>query len=270
MEWPKNDEKEVPTVTLHFMRHSIKAGASADMTDQQIPLTDQGRELAAKKLEAPLDMRFSHVAGSSRVRTHETAVIAATQNPAVTPNEFQVGKVRSLAELDFDTNEADVYGRRFADEYRKGRLLPFLIKESDALAKESGDTTSSTYSRMAANIAKLIERTYEAASRGASILEQSHNTDNEKNDFERVFVTHASIQESFLLKLVEKMKGESARDELLSKIGDNGFEYVEGFDTTLSKKNGEIQVRITYKKGDYSFDEVVPQSVLEEIIKEGE
>lgn len=259
----------MPKVVLHFMRHSIKAKAAEGMTDHQVPLTPEGRELAAKKFEAPLDMRFAHVAGSSRLRTHETAVTAATQDPEANPTDLGLGKMRSKDGLDFVVDEESEYGKRIEEFFTTGRGMSFLVHESDSLAQESGDTTSSTYSRMAANIAQIIYRNFKAASRGASMLEQSEHPENELNDFERVLATHATIQESFLLKVVEKMKGETARDELLSIIGESGFGYTEGFDATLSKENGEEQIRITYKKGDYVFDEIVPASVIKEIAEEG-
>lgn len=122
---------------------------------------------------------------------------------------------------------------------------------------------------MAANIAEIIYRNFKAASRGASILEQSANPKNENNDFERILATHGAIQESFLLKVVEKVNGAAARDALLLLIGENGFDFTEGFDVTLSKENGRENIRITYKKGEYTFDEIVPISVIEEIIEEG-
>lgn len=147
--------------------------------------------------------------------------------------------------------------------------MTFLVHESDALAKKTGDTTSCTYSSMAAGIARAIFHSYEIASRGATVLEQSENPKNELNDFERILATHGTLQESFLLKVIEKMKGAGARDELLQLLGGTWFDFNEGFDVTLLKVHGEEQIRLTYKKGDYTFDEIVPVSVIEEIIEEG-
>lgn len=256
----------MPKVVLHFLRHSIKEKAP-EKDDKDIKLSPEGRALAAEKFDDPMDMRYAHVVGSPRVRTHEIAVAAATGDSSLRPEDLGVGKVRVDETLDFK-DEGGVYGEAFNKAYTDGRLLPFLLQESDVLARENGDTASSTYSRSAANIASIIHRNYEVASRGAAILEQSENPENTRNDFERVLATHGTIQECFLLKVVEKLKGVQERDILLSLIGDNGFDYVEGFDVTLSKDNGVETIRITYKKGDYTLDENVPIEIIEEI--EGE
>lgn len=259
----------MPQVVLHFMRHSIKEKAP-EKSDTDILLSPAGRELAAKKFENPTDMRFAHVVGSPRVRTHETGAVAATQNPETNPADLGIGKVRVDEALDFKVDERDEYGRRLYEAFAAGEYLSFLLNESDALAKEKGDTESSTYSRMAADVANIIYRNFKAASRGASILEQSEHPENEPNDFQRILATHGGIQESFLLKAVEKLKGVAERDKLFALIGGNAFDVTEGFDVTLTKEGGEEKIRITYTKGDYTFDEIVPVSVIEEIIAEGE
>ena len=97
-------EELLPRVVLHFLRHSIKEKAP-EKRDQEIQLTPEGRRLAAEKFENPIDMRFAHVAGSSRVRTHETAAAAATGNPEVKLEELGTGKVRVKEALDFDIQE---------------------------------------------------------------------------------------------------------------------------------------------------------------------
>lgn len=270
MEWPQNKaEKILPKVVLHFLRHSIKEKAPKGTDDKDIRLSDEGRKLAAEKYENPMNMRFSHVEGSMRIRTHETAAIAATRDSQINPKDLGVGKIRTNEALDVDTDEEKEYGKRFFKEYGAGRLMTFLIHESDAFAKGISDTSSSTYSRMAANIAGIIYGNFKTASRGASILERSANSENESHDFERILATHATTQECFLLKVAEKVRGVTARDELLSVIGENGFDVTEGLDVTLLKEDGQEQIRITYKKGNYSFDEIVPASVIEEIIEEG-
>lgn len=261
-------EKELPKLVLHFMRHSIKEKAP-EKSDVDILLSEAGRELAAKKFNAPIDMSRAHTVGSPRIRTHETAAIAAIRNSATNPEDLGIGKVRVSEALDFDVDESGEYGNRLYGAFEAGKYLSFLLNESDALAKEKGDAASSTYSRMAANIAGIIRRNFEAASRGARRLEKSGNSENEGNDFRRILATHGGIQESFLLKLVEKTKGIAARDMLFSSIGGNGFDFTEGFDVTLSKENGEEKIRVTYKKGEYVFDEFVPVEVIQEIMEEG-
>ncbi len=266
-EWPENKiEKELPKVVLHFMRHSIKEKAP-EKSDEQISLSPEGRKLAAEKFENPLDMRFAHVVGSPRVRTRETAVAVATGNVEI--EDLGIGKVRVNELLDFVVDEVGNYGKRFIEEFIAGRVMSFLVKESDQLAQESGDTTSSTYSRMAANIASIIYRNFEAASRGASILKQSENPQNKANDFERILATHGTIQESFLMKVAEKVKGIEERDALILAVGEGGFGFNEGFDAVLSKENGKEKIRITYKKGEYVFDEVVSPEIIREIMGEG-
>lgn len=243
--------------------------SAPEKDDKDVLLNDEGRHLAAEKFEKPLGMRFGHVAGSSRIRTLETAVIAATQDITKEPEDLGIGKAREKKDLDFYVDENGEYGKRYNKAYDGGKMMAFLMRESDDLAKEYGDTTSCTYSRMAANIARIIYQNFQAAKRGAAVLEQSKNQKNELNDFERILATHGTIQESFLLKVVEKLKGIEARDAFFLVIGEKWFDFTEGFDVTLSKENGEEKIRITYKKGAFLFDEIVSVGIIEEIISEG-
>lgn len=261
-------EKVNPKVILHFLRHSIKEeGTGKD--DKDISLSGEGRELAARKYENPLDMRYAHVEASPRMRTQETAATTATKDAKARPEDLGVGKMRIREALDYNLDETEGYGKRLYEKDAEGKLLSFLLHESDAAVRASGDTTSSTYSRMAANIAGIIYRNYQTASRGASMFERSEHSQSEHNDFERILATHGAIQECFLLKAVEKVKGIAAHDALLAVIGEKGFDFTEGFDVTLSKENGMRQIRITYKRGEYVLNEIVPVSVIEEIIEEG-
>lgn len=271
----RSESLNYPKVVMHFMRHSIKENPPVNedapkKEDAQIILSEPGRVLAAEKFPEKTDLRVAHIEGSPRVRTHETGVIAATKDATMNPKDIGTGKLRINEALDFVIDGEGVYAERIAREYEKGTLLSFFVNESDSLAREIGDTKSSTYSKLAANIAGIVYKNFQAASRGVSVLEQSKSTENAQNDFERIFATHGIIQESFLLKVAEKVKGIAERDTLLSVIGENGFDYVEGFDAILSKENGEEQIRIVYKKGDYVFNEVVPETVIQEIISEGQ
>jgi len=264
----KESSDKKPKVILHFMRHSIKEKAP-EKNDTEIQLNEAGRKLASTKFDAPVDFRFAHTVGSPRVRTHETATIAATGDPEATPTDLGLGKMRVNPDLDFGLDVQNPYGKKFYDEFMAGKAMPFLVHESDALAKLEGDQVSSTYSRMAANIAKIVYKNYEVALRASSILDKSENPENEQNDFERVLATHGTIQESFLLKVIEKMKGESARDELLEIVGLNGFDFIEGFDVTLAPEGDAIQIRLTYKKDTYILDEIVPPEIVKQIVDEG-
>jgi hypothetical protein len=202
------------------------------------------------------------------VRTIETAAVVATQNPDTNPDDLGVGKVRTTDDLDFVARETS-YGKAFNQSYDDGRVMSFVVNESDKLAKETGDEESSTYSRMAARVAGIIYDNVETAIRGAEILAQSSNPKNAPNNFERILATHATVQESFLLKVVEKVQGYKERDALLALIGENGFDFVEGFDVLLSKEGDEEKIRITFKKGDYVFDELISKELLKEIADGG-
>ncbi|MEI8096637.1 MAG: hypothetical protein WCG73_00870 [Candidatus Moraniibacteriota bacterium] len=262
-------EKIEPKLVLRFLRHSKKERVLEEVEDKDIPLSVEGRDLAAIKYETPLDFRYGHVVGSPRIRTQETGAVAATQNSETILEDLGVGKVRVDESLDFFVDDT-LYGKRFHKAYAEGNLMSFIVHESDIIAKETEDVSSSTYSRMAANIARIIYRNFEIASRGASVLAQSENTENKQNDFERIIATHAGIQESFLFKVVEVIKGREEREALLSLIGETGVDFTEGFDVILSKENGEEKIRIVYKKGEYVFDEVVSADSLKRIIEEGE
>lgn len=261
----KPESMQYPKVTLHFLRHSIKEKSPKEVEDKDIHISTEGRDIAAQKFDDVMNLRFGHIVGSPRIRTLETAAVAATMDSEVNPEDLGVGKVRINEVLDFVADDTE-YGKRFVEAYKKGQDLSFLVHESDVLAKETGDINSSTFSRMAANVAGIIVKNYDVAVRGAAMLDQSVNPANEQNDFERILATHATVQESFLLKLIEKMKGIDERDALLSLIGENGFDYVEGFDVVLTKEGSEERIRIKFQKGDFVFDEIVPIELIKELV----
>lgn len=256
---------EYPRVTLHFLRHSIKEKSPEEIEDKDVHISNEGRDIAAQKFDDEMNLRFGHIVGSPRIRTLETAAVVATMDSEVNPEDLGVGKARINEALDFVADDTE-YGKKFVEAYKNGRTLSFLVHESDALAEETGDINSSTFSRMAANVARIIIKNYDVAVRGAAILDQSVNPANKKNDFERILATHATVQESFLLKLVERVRGIQERETLLSLIGENGFDYVEGFDVVLSKEGSEEKIRIKFQKGDFILDEIVPIEVLKELV----
>jgi broad specificity phosphatase PhoE len=268
MEYPKFEAKETfPTLTLHFMRHSIKE--KSDAQDAGVHLSEEGRKQAVDRYEQPIDLRFGHVVGSPRLRTKETAFLAATKDQSQEIENAPIGKIREDDRLDFKADENTLLGKAMYEAYNNKKTLSYYVYESDKLAQQHHDVESGTYLRMAGNIAEILLENYETAVRGKAILEQSTNQNNKPNDFERILGSHQGVLESFLLRYCEKVNGVEDRDKLLSIIGEEGFGFNEGFDVVFCKDGSDIAIEISYKKGDFSLREKIIPDILSEMVKEG-
>ena len=174
--------------------------------------------------------------------------------------------------LDFDLEANNPYVKAAVEAFKKGQLMKFLVDESDKMAAETGDNTSSTYSRMAASIASIIKKYVGVAPRWDELV--NNTTKNYQPIMERFFGTHQAIQESFLAKVIELMKGVEERDKFIKLVKNKGFDYTEGFKTEIVTKLGEpaLLVRVLYNKAGptpdetFIFDEILPMETLELII----
>ena len=80
--------------------------------------------------------------------------------------------------------------------------------------------------------------------------------------------------ESFLLKLIEGVKGTGERDRLVKALGNNGFDFSEGYEIDITTENAgeEPKMHIRYTKPakgnneEFVFDEDIPLGLVEEIV----
>lgn len=273
-------------IALNIFRHSERAKREG-VPDEKEELTRRGAEMALDKHEA---MKFPFVGieqsvafGSPRSRAKQTAVFVMGG-----PDMFEGSE--SLTELEEKINEGRRYGtklstdkrldfssgsRSYAEEmdraYAEKRYLRFLVEESDALAASLHDNAASTFSRHAAGIAEIIKKYITIAPRFDALVKKGKC----EQWMERFFGTHQGVGESFLIKVVEKIKGTRARDELLAILGP-GFNFVEGYQILIetSEKGGKPTVTLVYQKQDKNgkivcnIHESLSEELLEEIIHE--
>lgn len=268
-------------IALRFFRHDKKETAAPGQTDQKVRLTAEGRK-HAQSLAGETDLDQAMAFASPRERTQETAAfIMAGKSDDITGDESldtlrvkldggkdHGSKIAVDPRLDFNLEADNAFVKAFYAAYKKGETMSFLVHESDKLAAEVGDNESSTYSRMAANVASIILKYCKVAARWDQLV--SDPAKEYKPELERFFGTHACIQESFLAKVIELTRGETERDAFAASIP-QGFDYAEGFTLDIATKvSGESPaIRISYKKGDFVLEENLSKDLLEKIVEGG-
>ena len=161
----REGEKQVETkVILEIMRHGEKEIAH-DKSNEEIRLSEKGRNDAIEKGErrSP-DINSSVAWGGDKKRTQETAALV------MLANEITDGKLdsnASLEEINETVNKGLGFGKKIGIDnrlsfypngptgpdlqksFKEQRLLNYLLEDSDKLAIEKVDKTTSTYSRFA-------------------------------------------------------------------------------------------------------------------------
>lgn len=294
--------KQETHVKLHFFRHAKQRGLTADeklagLTDKDRPLEveDSKGMMYAKSLASTDTNTDQTVAyGSPRIRSQQTAMLKAygAENDfegATTYEEMKdyvnegraVGsKIGQDDRLNFNEGGAE-FNKAMNDAYEAGEYLPWIINESDQVAKDNNDKEASSYTRQAGNIAQIIKKWMQASGNWNKIFSESKNDTNEQkyddNTLERFFGSHQGVCESFLLRYVEKTEGVEIRNELLNSIG-GGFNFVQGFDLDIvDDANGNKITTLTFNvPGATAADPTTPlvipidQDVLNELINDAE
>ena len=283
---PRNENNEKPPETkidLHFFRHSIKSNEKISEHDHDRLLSKEGRELAVERAYQDANLEQSVAFGSKRFRAQETAgFVMAGSNEEITGTEtmdelkekldqdLKVGsKIGIDDRLNFLDDSTSPLGKKLDEAIARGEYLKALVEESDRIAKETGDSSGANYSRKAADIARVIEKYIKISPRWNKLVEEKPET--YKPTLERYLGTHQGMQESFLAKIIEKTDGIEARDAFVKMLGNNGFDFIEGFETEIvADSTGKTAIKISYRKEDknFSFEREVPQSFVKEIIKE--
>lgn len=283
----ENEKSVESKIRLHFFRHA-EPERDPQKTNNEFELTNTGKTQAIEKSqEIRSDNLDQSVAfGSPRRRAQQTAgfVMGAESVDSIQGDEsleqlkekldsrLKVGsKIGIDPRIDFYLDKNTPFGEKAYDAvFNKKNYMQFLVEESDKLAEELNDDKASTYSRQARNIAEIVKKYIKVGTTWDKLVASGKYKNPE---LERFLCSHGGVVESFLLKIIEKTKGIQERGKLL-KLLPHQFEYVEGLDITITTKGSEHFLHVSFTKkgeggeGDYVFDEDVPLSILDEIIKE--
>ena len=269
-------------IVLKFMRHDEKSKVEPGQPDERVKLTEKGRKHArglSKFENMPQTVGF----GSPFDRAQETAGQVMAGDALSLTGEEPLSDLKNIIDADlkygtklgvdsrlgFFIDKSTEYGKAANDAFGKGQWLPFLTEKSDELAQESGDDKSSTYSRMAAGVAEIVNKYLAAAPRFDSLVKDKGY----EKDLNRFFVSHQGVLESFLAKIVEKTQGKQELGYLIKALNNQGFAFAEGFEMDIEMQNGEPKIKVSYKKeGEhpFKFHETVSEELLKEIIYEGD
>lgn len=279
IESPENYNSKV---AIHIFRHGEKEVAGT-RPDFAIELTDQGRQQAMDKSVPGTVVEQSVAFGSRRKRARQTAAFAMTgQLDKINGDESLdqlyekldknlkiSSKIGIDYRLDFNIDFNSEYGKQVGLAMDNDQLMTFLVEKSDDLASKLNDTEGLTYSRAAANIAKILQKYLKVGERWNSIVK---NGNYKSNTLERFLGTHQGVLDSFLAKVIEKTKGKDELDKFLSAMNGAGFNLVEGFKVEIINQDNGQKVNINYKKEKngqkvYEFYEQVPENIINEIAK---
>jgi broad specificity phosphatase PhoE len=274
------ETKEVSSeIALKFFRHSIKENDKTKH-DAEIRLTEEGRDLARSNYDP--ETKNAVAFGSSRKRAQETAglIMSGSEAESLEKMEEELNKDLNYGSklgvdkrLDFNSADESEYGKKLLESFFGGTYLKFLTEKSDSLARELGQEKAETYSFMASQIGEIVQKYFKAADAWGKLLDDQPDK-YDSNKLERFLGTHQGVSESFLAKVIEKTKGVAERDRLVEVLNQRGFDYNEGFEVDIKGSGDNKTVRIAYRKelpsGEiYSFNEELPNEVLDEIVEEG-
>lgn len=269
-------------VVLDFFRHGQKE--KAEKPDEEIRLTEKGRQQAkerGKEIHPQVDV--SMALGSPRKRTQETAARVMLAERDQIEDDMSLEEIENVIasglsrgkkvvadpRLDFIAEKSSPLGREMLKSYQEGHLMAFLVNDSDRLAREIHDTKGSTYKRLAANIAELINKYLRIGNSYEKIRARKSEKYKDYGDqIERYFGTHQSVGESFVLKLIEKVQGQEKRDEFVRTLG-GGFDELQGFRVEITNDRGKQNALLTVKIREKEYQLPIEQKMLEEIIEEG-
>lgn len=276
----ENKEETKTTKVIIECRHHGQKGSGINedgskQNNRDILLSPDGRRESVETGK-PLkpQPRVAVAEGSPQPRTRETAahIMLANENKigvddTLKQMEEKIGlkvgtKIHSDKRLDFHSNAESF------EAYKKGRLLEFLIKESDNLMIKKKDTKASSYLRHAGNLAEIYYKYSLIGDNFNKLANQNDKYEKFGNQMERYLGFHNGGGESFIAKLLEKTQGAEARDEYIEEVGGNGYKGTQGFRTEITNTGKEQSIKIIYDVGDKTETINIDRQLLEEIIKE--
>ncbi len=282
LETKESNEVITSTINLRFFRHAEKE-SDKNKTDEEIELTETGRNQAIEKSEDD-DLSQSVSFGSPRKRAQQTAgFVMGGQLPEITGDEnleelkekldkeLKVGsKIGIDKRLDSNLDLSTDFGKRALEAFKNGQYLKFLVEESDTLAQSLQDSTEETYGRQAGRVAEIVEKYIKVARRWDELVQEESK--GYEDTLKRFLGTHQGVTESFLAKIIEQTKGKVERDTFVSVLGNQGFDFAEGFDVKVETVNDKTQnIHISFKKEKdgqviFEYDEIVPREIIDGLI----
>jgi broad specificity phosphatase PhoE len=289
IEGRESKEQWTSKIVLSFFRHG-EAEEAKEKRDVDIRLTQRGREQAIEKSEEGTDISKSVAIGSPRERAQETAgFVMAGRKEGITDKETLkklVGKLgfeskmRIDEKLDFPIPKNEEFRKRTSESFEKGEWLKFLVEESDKLAEKYNEKEGLSYSLAASNVAEIIKKHFKIFSRWSESVKKKEK---HFDTFKRFLGTHQGVGECFLAKIIElkgeeKKRGEGIkrRDEFVKALDNQGFDYVEGFDVEILKKEDkEPIIKIDYTKKEnnkviFEIHEEIDKEFLDKLIIKNE
>ncbi len=280
---------EIKTV-LNFFRHGEKDGDKLTQKGRMDAAIGEGKKFRNNSTEGVVNKPAVAVGGPFK-RSQEASILSMQGGELSTDeisgystlddiktkvNEdagLELGsKSRVDARLDFRmTGEAFEQLKKALGEKR---MLEWIVNESDNAVAGQDPEKDWGYSRMAANFAELIQRYTKAATNFDRLVKsKDEKEENFTHLMERYFGSHSPSVDSFLVKLIQKTKGEDVAQQFV-QLNRGGIKELEGFQVEIVQKNNEPVVKVTYKpqeksQTEFSFSEEVKPEVLEEIIAEG-
>lgn len=290
----KEQAEEIKSqVLLHFTRHGEKTKIPG-LHNKEQELTPGGKKQAYDKGSAERPALNALAYGSDIKRAQQAAGFEMAGATGT-----KIGGNENLEELKQKLNIVEDrelnYGTRLGSDIRLGfhfdnkqfeevaedaygrhEGLKWMVENSDELAKELNDTSSTTYLRAAGGVAQILNK-YENVSKNFSrLLDNEENREKYGQVLERFIGSHSGLIDLFLTRAVEKIKGQEERDKLIDVLGNQGFDFAEGFDVEIDdvKDKNQPTVRIRYEKKDkdgkelFKFDEEIPPEVMQEMIEQ--
>ena len=282
LETKESKEVITSTIDLRFFRHAEKE-SDKNKGDEEIELTETGRMQAIEKSEDD-DLSQSVAFGSPRKRAQQTAgFVMGGQLPEITGDEnleelkekldkeLKVGsKIGIDKRLDFNLDLSTDFGKRALEAFKNGQYLKFLVEESDTLAQSLQDSTEETYGRQAGRVAEIVKKYLKVARRWDELVQEESK--GYEDTLKRFLGTHQGVTESFLAKIIEQTKGKVERDTFVSALGNQGFDFAEGFDVKIETVNDKTRnIRISFKKEKdgqiiFEYDEIVSREIIDGLI----
>lgn len=278
-------EKHLATIRLEFLRHDEKTSpttAGPRPHDNQVRLTPEGRRRSSEagKAKNP-DLDVALVAGSPRERSVESALRQMlSHEPLVTP-DMSLEDMRALVDENLRVGKKDMVmeqlnfnwdgSKEFHDEGYRRTLethdaLQWLLDDSDTVVRNNRDTTSTSYTRAAGNIAEVIQRYFKILPRWQEIVTKTPEKYQKfNNQLQRFLGSHQSVIECFLLKIIEKTEGRDAAVQFVESLPDqNGFDFSEGYSVILRAGGDQPDVVVRYGQREWITDPQTVEAVVSE------
>jgi hypothetical protein len=277
---------EMPKIRLELFRHEEKAPLppgveKTDTADRElVRISPKGRiqaSLVGKSKGA--NLKRAAIISSPRKRTTETAYremlgsenigpdasleeMSILVNKHILPGGTQQDrKVKVLPGLDYCWNGTPEYEVAANDSYSEGKLMQFLWKKSDPLAQELGDSKSDTYSRFAAKDAVIVKHYFQVFPKWEKVAQWKIDS----SEMQRYIPTSQNLHECFLMKVIQSVGGDQEVEEFLNSLkSQNGFEPGEGYSVVITRVEGNLQGKFTFRDKSWVVEEGVIDKIIEE------